>query len=97
MFLLAASCLPTASPCVSVVFSLHHTTGQQLVVQNMSLQTDSTDLLGGFKPVQLRFIAEVNDYQFSAHITFSGIQPDYSPPLVRYPALNTAACLCMST
>ena len=31
--------------------------GKTLVVQNMSLQTDSTDLLGGFRPVEIRQIA----------------------------------------
>ncbi len=80
MLLLAAS-YPTyckSTPYLCSILTLHHTTGQQLVVQNMSLQTDSTDLLGGFKPVQLRFIAEVNGlYQFSVRITFSGTRVDY--------------------
>ena len=30
---------------------------RELVVQNLSLQTDSTDLLGGYRPVQLEHIA----------------------------------------
>ena len=31
--------------------------GRKLIVQNLSQQTDTTDLLGGFKPVELRAVA----------------------------------------
>jgi len=31
--------------------------GHELVVQNLSLQTDSTDLLGGYRPLEIRHIA----------------------------------------
>jgi MoxR-like ATPase len=31
--------------------------GRELVVQNLSLQTDSTDLLGGYRPVEVKHIA----------------------------------------
>lgn len=31
--------------------------GRRLVVQNLSLQTDSTDLLGGYKPLELKQVA----------------------------------------
>lgn len=34
-------------------------TGRDLVVQNLSLQTDGADLLGGFRPVELRQLAQV--------------------------------------
>ena len=30
---------------------------KELIVQNLSLQTDSTDLLGGYRPVELRHLA----------------------------------------
>ena len=30
--------------------------GQKLIVQNLSQQTDSTDMLGGFKPIELRLL-----------------------------------------
>lgn len=32
-------------------------TGRSLLVQNLSLQTDSTDLLGGYKPLEMRHVA----------------------------------------
>lgn len=31
--------------------------GRQLLVQNLSLQTDSNDILGGYKPLELKFVA----------------------------------------
>ena len=31
--------------------------GHELIVQNLSLQTDSTDLLGGYRPLEIRHIA----------------------------------------
>jgi midasin len=31
--------------------------GKELIVQNLSLQTDSSDLLGGYKPLELRQLA----------------------------------------
>ena len=34
-------------------------TGRDLVVQNLSLQTDGADLLGGFRPVEIRQLAQV--------------------------------------
>ncbi|CAM9986915.1 unnamed protein product, partial [Laminaria digitata] len=34
-------------------------TGRELVVQNLSLQTDGADLLGGFRPVEIRQLAQV--------------------------------------
>lgn len=32
-------------------------TGRQVVVQNLSLQTDSADLLGGFRPLEMKHVA----------------------------------------
>lgn len=32
-------------------------THKDLIVQNLSLQTDSTDILGGYRPVELRHLA----------------------------------------
>ncbi|CAM9190807.1 unnamed protein product [Chrysoparadoxa australica] len=41
----------------SLVQRMAATLGQELVVQNLSLQTDSADLLGGYRPVELRHLA----------------------------------------
>jgi len=38
--------------------------GHELIVQNLSLQTDSTDLLGGYRPLEIRHIAR------SVYLTF---------------------------
>ncbi|CAM9220817.1 unnamed protein product, partial [Ectocarpus sp. 13 AM-2016] len=43
----------------ALVQRLAEGTGRDLVVQNLSLQTDGADLLGGFRPVELRQLAEV--------------------------------------
>ncbi len=40
----------------SVVQYLANQLNQRLIVQNLSQQTDSSDLLGGFKPVELRIL-----------------------------------------
>ncbi|CAB9508662.1 Nuclear chaperone required for maturation and nuclear export of pre-60S ribosome subunits (By similarity) [Seminavis robusta] len=42
----------------SVVQHLAQRCGRDLVVQNLSLQTDSTDLLGGFRPLELQHVAQ---------------------------------------
>ncbi|CAM9145069.1 unnamed protein product, partial [Ectocarpus sp. 8 AP-2014] len=42
----------------ALVQRLAEGTGRDLVVQNLSLQTDGADLLGGFRPVELRQLAE---------------------------------------
>jgi len=41
----------------TLVQRLAYASGRDLVVQNLSLQTDSTDLLGGFRPVEVKQIA----------------------------------------
>jgi len=41
----------------SLVQRLASATGRELVVQNLSLQTDSTDLLGGYRPLEIRHLA----------------------------------------
>ncbi|XP_057664406.1 midasin [Diorhabda carinulata] len=46
----------TGTGKTSCVQYLAHTVGQKLVVINMNQQSDSADLLGGFKPVDLKFI-----------------------------------------
>ncbi|XP_018570303.1 midasin [Anoplophora glabripennis] len=46
----------TGTGKTSSVQYLAHTIGQKLVVINMNQQSDSADLLGGFKPVDLKFI-----------------------------------------
>lgn len=33
--------------------------GHELIVQNLSLQTDSTDLLGGYRPLEIKHIARI--------------------------------------
>lgn len=44
----------------ALVQRLAEGTGRKLVVQNLSLQTDGADLLGGFRPVELRQLAKVS-------------------------------------
>ncbi|KAJ8918423.1 hypothetical protein NQ315_008120 [Exocentrus adspersus] len=46
----------TGTGKTSSVQYLAHTIGQKLIVINMNQQSDSADLLGGFKPVDLKFI-----------------------------------------
>ena len=41
----------------TLVQRLANLTGRKLIVQNLSLQTDSTDLLGGYKPLEMRHVA----------------------------------------
>jgi len=41
----------------SVVQHLARHCGRELIVQNLSLQTDSTDLLGGYRPLELQHVA----------------------------------------
>lgn len=41
----------------TLVQRLANLTGRSLLVQNLSLQTDSTDLLGGYKPLEMRHVA----------------------------------------
>jgi midasin len=41
----------------TLVQRLASLTGRQLLVLNLSLQTDSTDLLGGYKPLEIRHVA----------------------------------------
>lgn len=44
----------TGNGKTAIVQHLAHQIGQKLIVQNMNQQTDSSDFLGGFKPVDLR-------------------------------------------
>ena len=41
----------------TLVQQLARMTGREVVVQNLSLQTDSTDLLGGFRPLEMKHVA----------------------------------------
>lgn len=41
----------------TLVQRLAASSNQELIVQNLSLQTDSTDLLGGYRPVELKHLA----------------------------------------
>jgi midasin (ATPase involved in ribosome maturation) len=41
----------------TILQQLAHLSNQTLIVQNLSLQTDSTDLLGGFRPLEIVHIA----------------------------------------
>lgn len=55
----------------ALVQRLAEGTGRELVVQNLSLQTDGADLLGGFRPVELRQLAQVStDRSASAYRGF---------------------------
>ena len=42
----------------TVVQHLAKRVGRELLVQNLSLSTDSTDLLGGFRPLELQYVAQ---------------------------------------
>lgn len=41
----------------TLIQHLAHLSGRALVVQNLSLQTDSTDLLGGYRPLEIKNVA----------------------------------------
>lgn len=41
----------------TLIQHLAEMSGFDLVVQNLSLQTDSTDLLGGYRPLEMRVVA----------------------------------------
>ena len=43
----------------TLIQRLAYLSGHELVVQNLSLQTDSTDLLGGYRPLEIRHIARI--------------------------------------
>jgi hypothetical protein len=45
----------------SLIQELAVACGHELLVQNLSLQTDATDLLGGFKPMDIRALARYAD------------------------------------
>ena len=47
----------TGTGKTSVLQHLAKLAGRELVVQNLSLQTDSTDLLGGYRPLEIRNVA----------------------------------------
>ena len=47
----------TGTGKTSIVQYLAKLAGRDLVVQNLSLQTDSTDLLGGYRPLELHHVA----------------------------------------
>ncbi len=49
--------LHTGCGKTTLVQRLANLTGRTLLVQNLSLQTDSTDLLGGYKPLEMRHVA----------------------------------------
>ena len=62
-----SACVAMASPVLlvgetgcgktTVVQHLAECVGQKLVVQNLNIQSDTTDLLGGFKPVDIATVA----------------------------------------
>jgi midasin len=56
--LLALSVGETGGGKTSIVQHLAKRCGRDLVVQNLSLQTDSTDLLGGYRPLELQHVAQ---------------------------------------
>jgi midasin (ATPase involved in ribosome maturation) len=47
----------TGTGKTSVLQHLAHCCGRELLVQNLSLQTDSTDLLGGYRPLEMQHLA----------------------------------------
>ena len=48
----------------TVVQQLAKLSGHELLVQNLSLQTDSTDLLGGYRPLEMKQVARQVHLQF---------------------------------
>ncbi|XP_017784384.1 PREDICTED: midasin [Nicrophorus vespilloides] len=56
----------TGTGKTSAVQYLAHTVGQKLLVINMNQQSDSADLLGGYKPVDFKFIIAPVKKQFEA-------------------------------
>ena len=50
--------------------------GRTLVVVNLNQQSDTADLIGGFKPVEVRQLAQV----FSPHFPKTGVQPGKEVP-----------------
>ena len=48
----------------TVIQTLADRLGQELVVQNLNIQSDSSELLGGYKPVELREIARPLYHEF---------------------------------
>ena len=48
----------------SLIQQLARSSDRELIVQNLSLQTDSTDLLGGYRPLEIRQIARQVYMQF---------------------------------
>jgi len=60
----------------SVVQTLSKLAGVELVVQNLSLQTDTADLLGGYRPVEIHCVARETYLQFMDLFasTFSRVQ-----------------------
>jgi midasin len=57
----------------TVVQELARLSGRELVVQNLSLQTDSTDLLGGYRPLEIKHVAKAvyQDFVDLFSLTFS--------------------------
>ena len=47
----------TGTGKTTLVQRLASLSGQDLIVQNMSLQTDSSDLLGGYRPLEVKQVA----------------------------------------
>lgn len=66
----------TGTGKTSTVQYLAAQTGHKLIVINMSQHTDSTDLLGGFKPVELKFVINPVRREFEDLFcqTFSRVQ-----------------------
>lgn len=67
----------TGTGKTSCVQFLANTIGQKLIVINMNQQSDSADLLGGFKPVDLKFVVGPIRKEFEAVFTdFFEIEPN---------------------
>jgi midasin len=58
-------------------------TGRTLIVQNLSLQTDSTDLLGGYKPLEMRHIARAV-YDKFVDLFVSSFSRSQNAPFLKY-------------
>ncbi|KAL7560158.1 hypothetical protein ACA910_013168 [Epithemia clementina (nom. ined.)] len=72
----------------SILQQLARICGHPLVVQNLSLQTDSTDLLGGFQPLEIRQVAQ-SVYQNFVDLFTSSFSRKQNEAFLNF----TSACL----
>jgi midasin len=110
-----AQCLSMGEPALlvgetgtgktSVVQYLADQLDQKLVVQNLSQQTDSSDLLGGFKPVEMRILCiplkakfdQLFPRTFSKKVLLRAIPFHFIPSFLNMPHTHSfhRVCICV--